>query len=81
MFEDFERYYLNGVRPTVGITTSELTAHLEGTFKERYDIAKRNWDRSHTEEHRIVLQEAQRTYDTVYGILYEFDEANGVYDQ
>lgn len=58
------------------ITTSELMAHLEGTFEARYDIAKRNWDRAHTEENRIVLQEARKAYDTVYGILYEFSEAN-----
>ena len=58
------------------ITTSELTAHLEGTFSARYDIAKRNFERDPTEENRIKYYEAQRTYDTLYGILYEFDEAN-----
>lgn len=58
------------------ITTSELTAQLEGVFEARYEIAKRNWDRLHSEEHRIELQAAKRAYDTVYGIIYEFNEAN-----
>jgi hypothetical protein len=58
------------------ITTSALTAHLEGTFEARLEIAQRNWKRSHTEEHRIALQHARETYDTIFGILYEFDEAN-----
>lgn len=58
------------------ITTSELTAQLEGTFKARYDIAKRNFERDPTEENRIKYYEAQRTYDTLYAIIYEFDEAN-----
>lgn len=63
------------------ITTSELTAHLEGTFKARYDIAQREYNRDPNTEKSIRLEEAERTYNTVYGILYEFDEANGVYDQ
>ena len=58
------------------ITTSELTAHLEGTFSARYDIAKRNFERQPTEENRIKYYEAQRTYDTIFGIVYEFNEAN-----
>lgn len=75
MFEDFERYYLNGAHRTV-ITTSELTAQLEGTFSARYDIAKRVFEDDPTEENRIKYNEAKRAYDTVYGIIYEFDEAN-----
>lgn len=58
------------------ISTNELTAQLEGTFKARYDIAKRNFERDPTEENRIKFYEAQRAYDTVFGIIYEFDEAN-----
>ena len=58
------------------ISVNELTAHLEGTFAGRLEVAKRNWDRSHTDQHRIELQCAQNAYDTVYGILYQFDESN-----
>ena len=58
------------------ITTSELTAHLEGTFGARLDIARRAYDREPTVENEIRKFEAQRTYDTIYGIVYEFNEAN-----
>jgi len=58
------------------IPTSELTAHLEGTFSARYDIAKRNFDRDPSAENRTKLYEAQRTLDTITGIVYEFNEAN-----
>ena len=75
MFEDFERYYLNGV-PPVSISVNELTAHLEGTFSARYSIAETNYDRDPTPENYIRMEEARRTYDTIYGILYEFDESN-----
>lgn len=58
------------------ITTSELMAQLEGTFEARYNIAKNNFNRDPSQENRIRFYEAQRAYDTVYGILYEFSEAN-----
>lgn len=58
------------------ITTSELMAHLEGTFSARYSIAETNYDREPTTENYIRMQEARKSWDTVYGILYEFSEAN-----
>ena len=58
------------------ITTSELTAQLEGVFEARYNIAKRNFERDPSIENRIKFYEAQRTYDTVYGVIYEYNEAN-----
>jgi len=58
------------------ISTSALCAQLEGTFEARYNIAKNNFNRDPSEENRIKFYEAQRAYDTVYGILYEFGEAN-----
>ena len=63
------------------ITTSELTAHLEGTFSARYSIAETNYDREPTQENYLLMQAAKEAYDTVYGIIYEFDEANGEYNQ
>ena len=62
------------------ISTSALCAQLEGTFEARYNIAKTNFNRDPSEENRIKFYEAQRTYDTVYGILYEFEEANSATD-
>ena len=58
------------------ITTSELTAHLEGTFSARYSIAETNYDRFPTEDNYIRMVEAKRTLDTIVGIVYEFNEAN-----
>ena len=58
------------------ITTSELTAHLEGTFSARYSIAETNYDRNPTQENYIRLEEARKAFDTVYGVIYEFNEAN-----
>jgi hypothetical protein len=58
------------------ISTSALCAQLEGTFEARYNIAKNNFNRDPSEENRIKFYEAQRAYDTVYGILYEFGESN-----
>lgn len=74
MFEDFERYYLNGVPM---ISTNELTAHLLGTFEGRLEVAKRNFERDPSAENQLLLNVAEETYNTVYGIVYEFDEANG----
>jgi len=62
------------------ITTSALCAHLEGTFGARLDIARRTYDREPTVENEIRKFEAQRAYNTVYGILYEFEEANSATD-
>ena len=62
------------------ITTSALCANLEGTFEARYNIAKRNFERDPNSENRIKFYEAQRTYDTIYGMLYEFEEANSATD-
>ena len=62
------------------ISTSALCAQLEGTFEARYNIAKTNFNRDPSEENRIKFYEAQRTYDTVYGILYEFEESNSATD-
>ena len=58
------------------ITTSELTAHLEGTFKARRDIAERRYFGHPTEENLARLEEANETWNTIYGIVYEFNEAN-----
>lgn len=58
------------------ITTSELTAHLEGTFSARYSIAETNYDRNPTQENYIRMEEARKAFDTVYGVIYEFNEAN-----
>ena len=58
------------------ITTSELTAHLEGTFSARYSIAETNYDRNPTQENYIRMEEARKAFDTVYGAIYEFNEAN-----
>ena len=62
------------------ITTSALCANLEGTFEARYNIAKRNFERDPNSENRIKFYEAQRTYDTIYGMLYEFEKANSAVD-
>lgn len=59
------------------ISVNELTAHLEGTFSARYSIAETNYDREPTQENYIRMEEARRAYDTVYGIIYQFDESNG----
>jgi hypothetical protein len=75
MFEDFERYYLNGAQAPM-ISTNELTAHILGTFEGRLEIAKRNHDRDPTEKNQLLLNVAEETYNTLYGIVYEFDEAN-----
>ena len=58
------------------ITTSALTAHLEGTFKERYEIACRVAWADPSIPNQIRLEEAKKAWDTIFGILYEFDEAN-----
>ena len=58
------------------ITTSELTAHLEGTFEGRLEVAKRIVQYDPSRENQIRLEEAQRAYDTVFGVIYEFNEAN-----
>ena len=58
------------------ISVNELTAHLEGTFSARYSIAETNYDRNPTQENYLLMQEARKAYDTVYGIIYEFDESN-----
>jgi hypothetical protein len=34
-------------------------------FEYYLEVARRNWKRSHTEEHRIALQNARETYDRV----------------
>ena len=58
------------------ISVNELTAHLEGTFSARYSIAETNYDRNPTQENYLLMQAAKQAYDTVYGIIYEFDESN-----
>ena len=58
------------------ITTSELTAHLEGTFTARLEIAQREAWADPSIPNQIRMEEAKKTYDTLYGILYEFEEAN-----
>ena len=58
------------------ITTSALTAHLEGTFRERYDIACRVAWADPSIPNQIRLEEAKKTLETVEGILYQFDESN-----
>ena len=58
------------------ITTSALTAHLEGTFRERYEIAKRVLAVDFSRPNQIRMEEAKKALDTIEGILYEFDEAN-----
>ena len=58
------------------ITTSELTAHIEGTFTARLEIAQEVYNRDPNTENSIRLEEAERTYNTLYGILYQFDASN-----
>ena len=58
------------------ITTSELTAHLEGTFHGRLEAAKRAVEYNPSDENRIRLSEIQQAYDLIYGIIYQFNEAN-----
>ena len=58
------------------ITTNELTAHLLGTFEARVEIAQRAYNRDPSPEHLRGLIHAEETYNTIYGIVYEFDEAN-----
>ena len=62
------------------ITTSALCAHLEGTFEARRDIAQEVYNRDPNTENSIRLEEAERSYNTLYGILYEFEEANSATD-
>ena len=62
------------------ITTSALCAHLEGTFEARYNIAKDNYNRNQNDENYFRLQEAAKAYDTVYAIIYEFEESNSAID-
>ena len=58
------------------ISVNELTAHLEGTFEGRVKVAERMFLYDPSEVNQVRLDEARRAYDTVYGILYQFDESN-----
>lgn len=62
------------------ISTSALCAHLEGTFHGRLESAKRAVEYNPSDENRIRLSEIQQAYDLVYGMLYEFEEANSATD-
>ena len=62
------------------ISTQALCAQLEGTFEARYNIAKNNYNRNQSDENYFRLQEAAKAYDTVYGIIYEFEESNSAID-
>ena len=58
------------------IRTSELCAHLDGTFRERYEIAKRVLATNFSTPNKIRMEEAKKSLETIEGILYQFEESN-----
>ena len=58
------------------IQTSEMTAHLEGIFQARLDIAQRRAWADPSIQNQVRLEEATKTHETIFGILYQFEESN-----